>query len=394
MPELEDLFGTTEPATPEPVAPDTQSSAPPQQPPAPPAAPAAASPQEPSKPSTPTVALPSFATSGLYARAKSAGLDLDGIDSPDSFAEVLLDRYMAERPYADHGRSQLASQYKPEQSSVAPEKEQDGDGQFDLDGHFNSLWSVPQVSPEAKFLVDNGAVVQNPETGRWEAAPGCESLALPHLASINQFQAAHKQSLHSLFEGNFYQNIDKGLWPAIEHRVQNLLEQRLGQQIQTYHQEQQAQSFEQQFINDNKSWLHDANGRLTAKGEEFRQAVATLRERGMTDPKELAEWATLKIGGIPQTTQTPAEGQPTAGNGKPRDEHGRFLPAGTPAPGGPPKTKQESFIDSARRQAAASSNQSGTYSDAGGDAVVENDGELENMFTNEWKRHKGAAAAA
>jgi hypothetical protein len=66
------------------------------------------------------------------------------------------------------------------------------------------------------------------------------------------------------------------------------------------------------------------------------------------------------------------------------------LPAGTPAPLGPPPTKQESFIDNARKQAAASSNQ-GSYTEAGGDYVVANEGELENMFDNAWRKHKAGA---
>ncbi len=170
-----------------------------------------------------------------------------------------------------------------------------------------------------------------------------------------------------------------------------MLEERLGQQFQSYTQEQQAQTFEQQFVSEHKAWLHDANGKLTADGVKFAETVAELREKGITDPQTLAKYA-LSISGVntkPQPVQAPETGGKL--EGRQRDEHGRLLPAGTPAPA-VPKSKQESFIDDARRKASASSNQ-GSYTDTGGDAVVENEGELENMFTNEWKRHKAGAAA-
>lgn len=395
MPELEDLFGTNPPAEtpPEPSGEPAAS--------VPPAAPETqATPAAPAAPAEP--AQPSFADSGLYARARSAGLDLDGVNDPNAFAEVLLDRYMAERPYADHGRASLAVGKRPEEqhNQGDPQRDtQEDNSEFDLDGHFSSLWSVPQVDDQAKFLIQSG-IVQLGEDGLFAAKPGYEAMALPVLNNLNQAHVARQEQVKALFEGNFYQNIDKGLWPAVEHRVQKMLEERLGQRFQSYTQEQQAQGFEQQFINENKNWLHDANGRLTADGEKFKETVAELREQGITDPRTLANYA-LKISGVNTNAgaQAASPGAPgptlapnTGGQEKPRDGQGRFLPAGTPAPLGPQKTKQESFMDDARRKASASSSQ-GSYTETGGDAVVANEGELENMFTNDWKRYKEGAAA-
>jgi hypothetical protein len=87
---------------------------------------------------------------------------------------------------------------------------------------------------------------------------------------------------------------------------------------------------------------------------------------------------------------TPASATNTITDQRQRDDQGRFVPAGTPAPAPPPKTKQESFIEDARRKAGAESSQ-GSYS-SGGEFKVANDGELENLWDEAWKAHSGAAA--
>jgi hypothetical protein len=46
----------------------------------------------------------------LLERAKGAGLKLDGIDNHEKFSEYLLSEYERTRPYAEYGRSALATQ--------------------------------------------------------------------------------------------------------------------------------------------------------------------------------------------------------------------------------------------------------------------------------------------
>lgn len=334
----------------------------------------------------------------LASRAQAAGLPLDGINSTDSFAEAILDRYLQDKAYAEYGRSSLVAgngvkgeRYEP---SSQPEGEHESIEQgFDEQGHFGNLWKVAELDEASKYAVQQGIVVMG-EDGLFQAKPGYESLVLPILNNINQSHIAQKEQVSKLFEGNFYQNIDKGLWPALEHRFQKMLEERLSSQFQTYEQKQSENTFIDSFQKENAAWLYGQNGQLSPDGVRFQEAVWELREKGITDAPTLAKYA-IKIAGINTNAGTPPTGQPPAGvgtppapptNGKARDEHGRFLPAGTPAPVPPPdKSKQETFLDRVRRQATLSDNRGGGLN-SGSEYQVANEGDLENMFTDAWRQ--------
>lgn len=377
MPELEDIFGGTPT--------DTTATADPPPEPSQPAASSATPPEQPAL----TPEQPSFATSGLYARAQAAGLPLDGIDNEGAFAEALLDRYMQDLPYAQHGRSTLSGAGKGSKQPADDEEDDDADPEgFDTDAHFGSLWQAPQINDQAKFLIQQG-IVQLGDNGLYEAKTGFEAMALPVLNELNQAHVAQREQMQKLFDGNFYQNIYNGLSPALEHRFQKMLDERLATQFQSYDQQVQASSFEKQFTEQHKAWLYQPDGRLTADGEKFVKTVHELREQGITDPQKLADYA-VKLSGV-NTNPAPSQPAPAtpANAGKPRDGQGRFLPAGTPAP---VVKKQESFIEEMRRKAAPSGNQ-GSYTEVAGEFVPSNEGELDNMFTNAWHAHKSGAAA-
>jgi len=378
MPELEDIFGGT-----------PTESAPPTEPVAAPATPT----EQPAE-----TQQPSFANSGLYARAQAAGLPLDGIDNEASFAEALLDRYMQDAPYAQHGRASLTtSSNKAGGKAVGKADEPTGDDDdedsdgFDPDSHFGSLWQAPQINEQAKFLISQG-IVELGDNGLYQAKAGYEAMALPVLNDLNQAHVAQREQMQKLFEGNFYQNIYQGISPVLEHRFQKMLEEKLNSQFQTYEQQTQATSFEKQFTEQHKAWLYQPDGRLTADGEKFRQTVQKLRDEGISDPQKLADYA-LKLSGV-NTTPAPTDTTPAAPAdvSRQRDEHGKFVKATDGQPAAPTKTKQESFIDDLRRKANASSSQ-GSYTDAAGEFVPANDGDLENMFTNAYRKHKTGAAA-
>jgi hypothetical protein len=341
----------------------------------------------------------------LSARAATAGLNFEGIDSQERLNEYLLDQYVQARPYADYGRSALSQPSQVAQHPGAePEEDEDADSDtdiddFDLDGHFSSLWSAPQLDDQAKFAIDRGLVQIDDESGLYVPAPGpFQAQVLPIINGLNQAHIAQKQQMQKLFEGNFYKNTYEAILPALKHALSKDFSRLSEESVKTYEQ----QSFQDQFATQHKSWLYTPEGQLSEKGNAFRQAVQALRAGGMNDPKQLAEWALLKIGGAPQVQPEQQVTQPLAGSkesGQPvetrqRDEHGRYLPAGTPAPAAPPvTTKQESFIDEARRKAAASNSSQGSYTDSGSDFVPSNDGELENMFSNSWRKHRAGAAA-
>jgi len=200
----------------------------------------------------------------LASRAKAAGLQLDGITSADQLAEQVLDRYLQDRAYADYGRSSLAKGQSPQ----GGQGNEEGDGQaedgtaqaeFDESGHFSNLWKVTELDDACKFAIQNGIVTLG-EDGMFQAKPGYETMALPLLQTINQSHLGQKEQVGKLFEGNFYQNVDKGLWPAFEARLNRMLDERLNSQFQSYEQQVTEKSFIDTFVNDNKAWLYDSTG--------------------------------------------------------------------------------------------------------------------------------------
>ncbi len=354
------------------------------------------SPQEPQTPAPASPAAPSFSLPApIASRMQAAGFKTDGLDSHDKAYEYLLSQYEQTKPYAEFGRSALASQPAAAQDNQhAPEgTEDEGQNEFDLDGHFSSLWSAPELDSSAQYAIQAG-IVQLGEDGLYEAVPGREALALPILPGLNQAHVAQREQLQGLFKGNFYQNTFKAYQPAIEH----LVTQRLNALLAERFQERDHQGFEEKFIEQHRSWLYGQDGRtLSADGQRFTDAVAQLRQGGVSNPQQLADWA-MKLAGI---NSNAGSGQQEAGrdaaapaptDGRERDPStGKFVKqAGMPAPA-PVATKQESFLDEARRKAGMSGSQGG-YASAGGE-VIANDGELENLWTSEWKKHTAGAAA-
>lgn len=321
----------------------------------------------------------------LLQRAQQAGLPLDGINDTEGLAQAILDQYIQSRPYADYGRSSLANSpaVNPNQRPADQDAAEDEQESFDVDGHFQGLWKVPEVSQEAKFLIQNGAIVQD-EEGRFVAKQGYESLALPHLSAVNAANMARQEQLRSFFDNNPYKTTYDGLKPAFERmvdaRVQQILEQRFSERDQG--------SYVEQFVNENRGWLMNPDGQtISPQGQKFQEAVQELRDSGITDPKQLAKYA-MKLAGIDthagsgqQDAGKDAAAIPAPNTGLQRDGQGRFLPAGTPAPAAPPPKPQETFLDKARKASTQAASQA-DFGENNPDYVPGNDGELENMFSN------------
>lgn len=336
---------------------------------------------------TPPASLPESWT----ARAQQMGLPLEGIDTPEKFTDYLLDQFAQSRPYADYGRSALTNQ-GAQVSQPQTDKAAHDEGvaeQFDEHKYFSEAWTVPELSPGAQMALKGGAF-ETDDRGFIVAAKGYEQFAMPYLKEINDYQQA-KQVQNESFAANPVKFMAEKLLPYFEHKFSDKWQSAAQEQLQNY----QQQNYEQKFIEDNKAWLYTADGKaFTPEGQKFRDTIQQLRAKGINDPETLADWG-MKLAGInPSAAAAPAAPQAVAPAGTPaapdgdtraRDEHGRFLPAGTPAP---KPTKQESFLDQARRKAANGSNQ-GSFADTSG-VVVANDGELDNMFTTAWREYAGA----
>lgn len=324
--------------------------------------------------------------SSLLMRAQQAGLPLDGIDNHEKLSSYLLDRYMQDRAYADYGRSAISAGPQNPQSAAAPQQSQEPADVFDEDSYFSSAWTVPTLSPGAQFALDNGVFRVN-EQGMIAPAEGLEQMALPYLKEVNDYQQAKAQQ-NQAFAANPVKFIYEKLMPALEHRFDG----RYREQVQERFQQYEHQNFEQKFIAENGNWLYTPDKQAwTPEGLRFRDAVAELRQQGITDPQRLADWA-MKIAQVKPTPPGGTEAAtPPAGEGRVRNEQGQFVKAAGMPPT-PPPTKQESFIEGARRKAAVIASQ-GSSEMAAADSVVANQGELDNIWDTAWRKHKQGAAA-
>jgi len=341
---------------------------------------------EPPVPSQPAV---SSLPASLVSRAKAAGLPLDNLDSTDKLAEYILDRYSQERPYADFGRSALANQgnQNRQQEQQVPD-DAASEPQFDLEGHYSSSWQSHKLDAAAEYAIKHG-IVELGEDGLFRAKEGYEAIALPVLNQVNQAHLSRQEQVKNLFEGNFYQNLDKVMWPAFEHRMKEAFEQRLASQFDQYRSQQEESAFVDSWQKENKHWLVDAQGNLSPDGVKFRDTYDALSSKWNGTAQELAGYV-IKIAGIntsnaAATAQQAAPAQqPSAAqtsDGRPRGPDGKFLPANQ----APPPTKQETFIDRARRHSAATESRNlGVNNNS--DYQVANEGELENMFMSAWKQ--------
>lgn len=314
---------------------------------------------------------------GLLQRAQQAGLPLDGISDAEGLAQAVLDQYIQARPYADYGRSTLSHPSNQGHQQAQPETKAD---EWNEETHFKGLWNIPELGKDASFLVKAGVVVQG-DDGMFVAKEGYESLALPHLAQINQAQSARQEQLRTYFDSNPYKSTYDNLKPAFERmvdaRVQQILEERFS--------ERDRGSYVDQFTQENKSWLFTPDGQnLSPDGARFKQAVEDLTASGITDPRKLADYG-MKLAGINTNAGQPvapgvnpvATAGPAPAIGPQRDEQGRFLPAGTPAPVAP----QETFLDKARKAATHNPSRSSPLEN-NPDYQVANETELENMFSS------------
>lgn len=347
-------------------------------------------PQQEQTPETPSL------PSSLLARAQQAGLDgFDGIDSTDKFAEYLLDRYMQVQPYADYGRSALTQQpsqarqngNEPKQPEQAADGEQGG---FDPDKYFSEAWSVPTLSPGAQMALKGGAF-DTDDRGFIVAAKGYEQFAMPYLKEINDYQQAKAQQ-NEAFAANPVKFMAEKLLPYFEHKFSD----RWTNTVQERFQEYEHQNFETKFIEDNKAWLYTTDGKaFSPEGLKFRDAVAELREQGITDPQRLANYA-LKIAGINPESYAGVGAQEARQDANPPSAPNKATPPKDPATGKfvkveQPKSKQESFLDEMRRKAKSGTSQ-GSHNGNGAEPVVSNDGELDSMFTKAFQEHMAGAA--
>lgn len=335
----------------------------------------------PSEPTTPSL------SQDWITKAQAAGLPLDGIKSESDLLGAVLSAYQADRPYAQHGRQALVNPPKGYEQPAGndPQEESEEDTGFDAEKHFGGLWNVPQLDQAANFAIQNG-IVRLGENGLYEPSPGFETMALPLLNNLNQTHLSQKQQLQKFFEGNPFRSIYDAILPAIRHELSQDFQKLSRDSLSGYERE----AFADNWRKENTDWLFGKDGQLSEHGRKYQEAEQYFLSKGITDLKDLAELSIMKAGinpvaireaakaaaappaapAAPATPNTPPAGE------RPRGPDGKFLPAEKPP------TKQESFVEKAKRLAGASNNSSGYTEGVPQHAVVASQGDLDNMFTS------------
>lgn len=329
---------------------------------------------------------PSPVINPLFEEAKAAGLELgEDIADSDGLARFLLSQYTQQRPYAEFGRSALSgTPAHPQQNQQVADDQDRGaeetDSAFDEHKYFSEAWNVPELSPGAQWALKVGAVTTG-DNGLIVAAegPGGQA-ALPYLQELNNYQQARAQ-LNEKFAENPVRFLAEKLLPYFENKFSSKFQELSQGSVR----ELEQQNFVNRFRSENASWLYNAAGtQFTEHGQRFADLVSELQSQGLADLATATQYALrimpppTKEGGDPNGQQaTPAPAAPN--NGRQRDEHGRYLPAGTPAPA--PK----SFIDKAKQRAMTGHSQLGTEA-----TVVANEGDLDSMWDNAWRAHSTA----
>lgn len=353
--------------------PDTSTTASPPSPAADVSAPASAAPTQPAL------------SQDWISQAQAAGLPLDGINSESDLLGAVLKAYASDRPFAQHGRTALAVGQSQVNQAEQGTKDEGSDEEvaFDAEKHFSGLWNAPQLDNAAQFAIQNG-IVRLGDSGLYEAAPGFEAMALPILNNLNQSHISQKQQLQKFFEGNPFRSIYDAILPALKHELSTEFKQYSQQSLQGYERE----AFADQWRRENADWLFK-NGQLTDHGRKYQEAENYFLAKGVTDLKDLAELAMLKAGINPQAIRDaakppaapvaqPADPAVPQNQDRPRGPDGKFLPA----PPAKEPTKQESFIEKAKRMAGASNSSSGYTEGVPGHAVAASQGDLDSMFTS------------
>jgi len=367
------------PATPEPeaqsfVMPAQPVAEPVTQPQAPPAVPA-----------SPPVETGGGDPNPLFDRARELGLDVAAGSTPDQVAEAALAQLTQVGPYAEYGRGLLpyAEQInqvmvergqQPAQQPPAPEDE------WTPAAHFQSKWDVPEWKPQYDKLIEAGMVERDNRTGQFVAAPGFEASTMPFLAGLNEAHSEQTRRWQQIMRGNPYESFYENMREPLERQVTQAVQAKVDQILS----ERDQGSVLDQFEAKHGEWLYttdQATGKTSATpaGQKFIDTYQELRDSGISDVQRLLDLSYRMAGPQPaqQAPATPAVPQPAT-------------PAVQPPAPEPPAT----FIDRAKEMASHQPSSGAAPVQSPADApVVQSQGELSNMFLNEFRAVNGQPAA-
>jgi hypothetical protein len=334
----------------------------------------------------------------LAQQAHQLGIELPATATDADVAAALMQRYQQLAPIAQFGQSLLpfADQMQDffrNQAQQPAGQQQPGQPQPQVEwtpeNHFAKLWNAPQLTPEMQFAINQGMVIRNDETGLMEPRPGMEIMVAPILHGLNAAVNHQRQQWQEVMASNPYQKF----FGAMQEPIQRLIDQRVKEQLATVQSQAADINGINQFDQANQTWLYQANANggqmLSPAGEYFTQQFKQRQQSwtGTTGDllnlcRDLTELAVIRAA---QPGQQPA---PAVQQAQP------FVPPQQVVPQQINQQRQQSFLNAALANAThvPSAGANVVQSPAGPIAVSQ--GELDQMFLNDFRAQAGHSAAA
>lgn len=324
--------------------------------------------------------------SALAQAAQRAGLTTSGL-SDEQIAAAMADTIVRTRPYATYGQQmapyadqirQYFEQQTPPAQPAAPAPQAD-ENAWDNSKYFSEKWPAPKWDETYNFAISQGMVRRNEDTGLFEPAPGYEQMVMELLPGLNRATTFTAQQWQQITRGNPYQQFYDVLEEPLRHAWQEDIRQIVREHLEQQQVEQRVNRFEVE----NSNWLYTVDPQTgarvpSAKGQEFYNEIAGLRERGINDPQTLIDLASRLVGAGGPPTSAPA---PTAG-----------VPPVPPAPVPPQVASAQqtsTFLQTALERAAHAPSAGGYTSVLPDQPVTVSEVELNNMFTQALRETQG-----
>lgn len=342
----------------------------------------------PSEPTPPAPAVPASSVqpepdySALYDQARSIGMNVDGNLTPQQIAEAAIQELQRQRPYADYARqiapyaneiqSYLAQQQQAQQAPQAQPQQAD---EWNPAKYLQEKWGAPGWSSEWDLAIQRGVVQQDPDTGLYQPSPGYEVATSSIVAQMNQARAAQLSQWQQLGR----QNPLEYFYSALQEPLRRQWQEDVRREVQQMFSQQKVANAIDTFEAQNSGWLYKTdpfgNRSWSDEGNLLFQELQSLQQAGVQDPQTRLNIA-LRSTGL-ATRVAGAQAAPPVQQAAPAQQ------AANPAAsqGG------QSFLGSALTRASHAPNAQapGVQVPPEGSVMV-TDGELSNMFVNDFRR--------
>ncbi len=239
--------------------------------------------------------------------------------------------------------------------------------------YFEEKWGSPKWDPTYDFAIRQGLVQRNPNTGVYEASPGCEGMVMEILPGIQRAMAWRAQQWQTITDGNPYRQF----YDVMRQPMQKAWQQDIEDAIQRRIDAAQTEDFVTRFEQDNAPWMWtvDPNTGVrvpTPQGQRFFQEVTALEQSGaVQDIPTLLQFALMRVqqssGAAPAAPAMPAA---------------PALPPQAQNPQAASQSQQTSFLQNALQRASHSPSSGGYVAPAPDNPVTVNETELDNLFVS------------